>query len=79
MIEPVLRLGERHLVTGNSFKNVGGRAPRARGIRKFLAQTTTQHLQKTLFVTLGISHYAQNFLHPGESSPLHRHRETRDG
>lgn len=78
MVEPVLRLRERHLVTGNSFENVGRRAPRALGIGKFLAQTSTQHLKKALFVTLGILHRAQKFLHSGDCSPLHRQHKIRD-
>jgi hypothetical protein len=70
MIEPVLRLRQWHLVTGNSFENVRGRAARARGIRKVLAETLTQCLQKTLFANLGISHCAQKFLHSDDSNLL---------
>ena len=44
MIEPGFCLRELHVVTSNSFENVGGRAPRARGIREFLAQTATDHV-----------------------------------
>lgn len=77
MIEPILRFREWHLVPGNSFKNVGGRAPRARGIWKSLAQPSTQHLQKALFGTLGIFHCVQKFLHSADSNPLHRQRISR--
>ena len=59
MIEPPLCFRKRHFMRRDTLENLRGRAPFAGGIRKLLEQTSTQHLQEALFVTLGISHCAQ--------------------
>jgi hypothetical protein len=70
MIKPFLRFRQWHIMGCDSLENLGGWATCARGIRKLLKQTSTQHLQESFFVTFGISHCAQKFLHSEDSSPL---------
>ena len=59
MLKPIFRFREWNLMRRDTLENLCGRAPCARGIRKFLEQTSTQHLQEALFVTLGITHCVQ--------------------
>lgn len=54
MIEPLLRLGQVHLMRGDSFQNFGAWAPNTVRIRKVLEQTATERSQDALFVSLGI-------------------------
>jgi len=62
VIEPLVRLRERHCTRGDSSENVSARAPDAVRIRKLLEQTTIQHIQDALLVALGISLSIQTVL-----------------
>jgi hypothetical protein len=48
VIKPLLPFRERHLIRRDTLENLSGWAPCARGIRKFLEQTSSQYLQDAL-------------------------------
>jgi len=54
MIEPLLRLREVHLVSGDSLQNFSAWAPNTVRIRKVSEQTPPQRSQDALFFSLGI-------------------------
>lgn len=72
VIKPLLRFRQWHIMGCDSLESLGGWATCARGIRKLVEQTSPQYLQEAFFVTPGISHCDQKFLHSGDSNPLHR-------
>ena len=55
MIEPLVPFGKRHFARGDSFKNVSSWAPDTVRVRKLLEQTTVEHIEDALLVSLGIS------------------------
>src|SRR5215472_17113251 len=54
MVEPLLRLGEVHLMSGDSLQNFSAWAPTTVRIRKVPEQATPQRSQDALFLSLGI-------------------------
>lgn len=55
VIEPLLRLRERHRSRRDSLKNVRAGTPGALRIREFPEQTTAQRIQDALFILLRVS------------------------
>src|ERR1700722_10098182 len=62
MIEPPVRLIERHRPRRNSLQNVHAWTPPTLGIRKLLEQTTAKRVQKPLLLPLRISFCVQPYL-----------------
>src|SRR6516164_5306574 len=55
VIEPFVCLGERHFARGDSFEKVRAWAANTVRIRILLEQTTVEHIEDALLVSLGIS------------------------
>jgi len=55
VIEPFVCLGERHFARGDSLENVRAWAANTVRIRILLEQTTVEHIEDALLVSLGIS------------------------
>jgi|ERR1700688_996665 len=62
MIEPPVRLIERHRPRRNSLQNVHAWTPVTLGIRKLLEQTTAKRVQKPLLLPRRISFCVQPYL-----------------
>jgi len=54
VIEPLLRLSQRHRMRGDSPEDIRAGAPGTVRIRELLEQTTAQRIQDALFVSLRV-------------------------
>src|SRR5207249_11686155 len=70
VIEPLLRLGQRHRMGGDSPEDIRAGAPGTVRIRELLEQTTAQRIQDALFIPLRISLRVQACLSLQTLSPF---------